>query len=205
MRVSRAHFKSVSSAPLTRDRGGRALTGATPSPSGFTLIELILVMALIVIMASVVTPRMAEFFRGRTLDNEARRFLTLTRYGQNRAVSEGIPILVWIDEEKQLYGIEAQPGYLEKDDKAREYSVADDLKIEVGESLTPYGITKEQQISRTLPAKLRFIRFGPDGFVSDASPEYVLISRNEDDKIAIGPSRDWQGYVVYTNKSYALR
>ncbi len=205
MRTARAQFKRVSSTPLARECGRRVWSGAPHSPSAFTLIELILVMALIVIMASVVIPRMAEFFRGRALDNEARRFVTLTRYGQNRAVSEGIPILVWIDEEKQLYGIEAQPGYLEKDDQAREYSVADDLKIEVGESLTPYGITKEQQISRTLPAKLRFIRFGPDGFVSDASPEYVLISRNEDDKIAIGPSRDWQGYEIYTNTFYALR
>ena len=162
-------------------------------------------MALIVIMATVVTPRMADFFRGRALDNEARRFMTLTRYGQSRAVSEGIPILVWIDEEKQLYGVEAQPGYLEKDDKALEYSVAEELKIEVGESLTPYGITKAQEISRTLPAKLRFIRFGPDGFISDVSPEYVLISRNENDLVAVGPSRDWQGYEIYTNKFYALR
>jgi Tfp pilus assembly protein FimT len=110
-------------------------------PSGFTLIELILIMALIVIMAAVVTPRMAGFFRGRTLDNEARRFVTLTRHGQNRAVSEGIPILVWIDEEKQLYGVEAQPGYLEKDDRALEYPVADELTIEAGEPLTSRGTT----------------------------------------------------------------
>jgi len=169
------------------------------------LIELILVMALIVIMASVVTPRMADFFRGRKLDNEARRFVTLTRYGQSRAVSEGIPMLVWIDEEKQLYGIEAQPGYLQKDPKALEYSVAEELKIEVSEPLTSYGVTKEQEISRTLPTKLRFIRFGPDGFVSDASPQYVLISRDKDDVVAIGPSRDWQGYEIYTNNIYALR
>jgi type II secretory pathway pseudopilin PulG len=169
------------------------------------LIELILVMALIVVMASVVTPRMAEFFRGRTLDNEARRFMTLTRYGQSRAVSEGIPMLVWIDEEKQLYGLEAQPGYLKKDGKALEYPVADELTIEVGETLTPYGLNKEQEIARTLPAKLRFIRFGPDGFVSDASPQYVLIRRNDNDAVAIGPSRDWQGYEIYTNKIDALR
>jgi len=172
--------------------------------SGFTLIELILVMALIVVMAALVTPRMAEFFRGRTLDNEARRFLTLTRYGQNRAVSEGVPMLVWVDREKRRYGVEAQPGYLEKDDKALEYTLADGLEIEVADSLTSYGTANAQVIARNLPANLRFIRFSPDGFISDVSPEYVLIRRTENDVVAISPGRNWQSYEINTNKVYAL-
>jgi type II secretion system protein H len=175
-----------------------------PRRAGFTLIELILVMAVIVVMAAVVTPRMADFFRGRALDNEARRFMTLTRYGQNRAVSEGVPMLVWIDEEKRRYGLEAQPGYLERDDKAVEYNLAENLEIEVGNALTAYGTASAQLVSRTLPANVRFIRFGPDGFLSEASPEYVLIRRNETDALAIGPGRNWQQYEIYTNNAYAL-
>ncbi len=172
--------------------------------AGFTLIELILVMAVIVVMAAVVTPRMADFFRGRALDNEARRFMTLTRYGQNRAVSEGVPMLVWIDEEKRRYGLEAQPGYLEKDEKAVEYNLAENLEIEVGNALTTYGTANAQLISRTLPANVRFIRFGPDGFLSEASPEYILIRRSETDVLAIGPGRNGQQYEIYTNNVYAL-
>jgi Tfp pilus assembly protein PilE len=33
------------------------------------LIELILVMALLVVIAAIVTPQMSQFFRGRTLEN----------------------------------------------------------------------------------------------------------------------------------------
>src|SRR5437667_3469223 len=60
----------------------------------FTLIELILVMALLVIVMAVSAPALSNFFRGRTLDSEARCFMSLTRYGQSRAVSEGIPMVL---------------------------------------------------------------------------------------------------------------
>lgn len=165
----------------------------------FTLIELILVMALVVIMAAVVAPRMADFFRGRTLDNEARRFMTLTRFAQTRAVSEGVPMLVWVDERKKMYGLEAQPGFLEPDPGAVEYRLASELEIEVGDSLTPYGTANAQVIKRSLPTDVRFIRFSPEGFIGDVSPRYILIRRNDEDGITIGPARNWQHYEIYTN------
>src|SRR4051794_2206607 len=62
----------------------------------FTLIELILVMTVLTIPASITAPALANFFRGRTLDSEARRILALTRQGQNRAVSEGLPMELWL-------------------------------------------------------------------------------------------------------------
>src|SRR5437763_11469882 len=62
----------------------------------FTLIELILVMALMSIVIALIAPSLSNFFRSRTLDSEARRFVSLTRYVQSRAVSEGIPMMVWI-------------------------------------------------------------------------------------------------------------
>ena len=49
-----------------------------PAGRAFTLIELILVMALLTIAASLVAPKMASFFRGRAHDQEARRLLALT-------------------------------------------------------------------------------------------------------------------------------
>src|SRR5207249_2115896 len=60
-----------------------------PFTCAFTLIELILVMALLAIVLAVSAPALSTFFQGRTLDSEVRRFLSLTRYGQSRAVSEG--------------------------------------------------------------------------------------------------------------------
>ena len=63
---------------------------------GFTLIELILVMAVLAIVLAIIAPSLGNFFRGRTLDSEARRFVSLTRYAESRAVSEGSPMLLWM-------------------------------------------------------------------------------------------------------------
>lgn len=190
-------------------RTGKLRGNGRSARAGFTLIELILVMALLVVIAAIVTPHMSQFFRGRTLENEARRFMTLTRYGQNRAVSEGIPMLVWIDEQGRRYGLEAQPGFLDQDEdgKAVEYELADELEIEVGTAISMYGVTGTQVMGRNLPANSRLIRFEPDGFISDQSPELILIRRTAtaSDLVAIGPGRNWQHYEVYTNQIYALR
>src|SRR5437867_13133540 len=78
---------------------------------GFTLIELILVMALLAIVMAFSAPALTSFFRGRTLDSEARRFMALTRYGQSRAISEGVPMMLWIDTRRGTYGLQEEPGY----------------------------------------------------------------------------------------------
>ena len=51
------------------------------SKFGFTLIELILVLALLVIVTSLAAPAMARFVRGRALDSEARRMAALMHAG----------------------------------------------------------------------------------------------------------------------------
>src|SRR5262245_32345834 len=97
------------------DRGGRA---RRRHRRAFTLIELILVMALLMIVAAVSFPSLRNFFQGRSLDSEARRFLSLTRYAQSRAISEGIPMVLWLDAREGTYGLQAETGYLDIDSKA---------------------------------------------------------------------------------------
>src|SRR5260370_31322546 len=84
----------------------------------FTLIELILVMTILAIAVSITAPALANFFRGRTLDSEGRRLLGLTHQGQSRAVSEGVPMELWIDSAPTAYGLEAEPRYEPSDTKA---------------------------------------------------------------------------------------
>src|SRR5262249_19567201 len=71
----------------------------------FTLIELILVMALLAIVLGISAPSLSRFFRGRSLESEAQRFLALTRHAQSRAVSEGVPMVVWLWPKQRSYGM----------------------------------------------------------------------------------------------------
>src|ERR1035441_5167618 len=98
---------------------------------GFTLIELILVMALLTIVISLTAPKLSRFFHGRTLDSEARRLLALTRSGQSRAVSEGVPMDLWVDPEQGAFGLEAEPSYDTSDPKAVDFTLDSGLQLEV--------------------------------------------------------------------------
>ena len=61
--------------PAGQPGSGSAARFADQARRGFTLIELILVMALLTVVISLTAPRLSRFFHGRTLDSEARRLL----------------------------------------------------------------------------------------------------------------------------------
>ena len=128
--------------------------------SAFTLIELILVMALIVIAVSLVAPRMANFVRGRALGSEAQRMLALVHEGQSRAVSEGMPMVLWFDEKSGAYGLQAETTGQNGDPKADDLSLDSTLQMAV----LSVGV-KTPVTFKNLPA----IRFLPDGTVDENS------------------------------------
>lgn len=170
----------------------------------FTLIELILVMALLVIVIAVTFPGLQGFFKGRALESETRRFASLARYGQSRAVSEGIPMALWINARAGTYGLEAQSGYLERDDKAVEYELDKDLEIEVTQtSLNRAQMTPEQQYRHRNQTAGRNanpeIRFAPDGSIDLISPESVCIRGEGKSARWIAQSENRLGYEVRTN------
>lgn len=171
----------------------------------FTLIELILVMSLLLIVTSVTGPQLVSFFRGRTLDAEARRFLSLTRYGQSRAVAEGMPMVLWVDAKQGAYGLEAQPDGRFVDDKAVAYLISERLEIEAeGQPLPETERARtEQDMSRRNFANVPCIVFTPEGFVSQTSPEAVQLREAETDtrqgeviRIALG--RTGLNYEIQT-------
>jgi prepilin-type N-terminal cleavage/methylation domain-containing protein len=179
--------------------------GNPRSDRAFTLIELILVMTILVIVVGVTFPTLRGFFQGRTLESEARRLLALTRYGQSRAVSEGIPMTLWVDAAKGTYGLEAQTGYMDRDDRAVEYNVDEKLKIEVDQNATAnprFTMTREQQERRRNSVRSSGveIRFAPDGSVDTSSPQTVAIRRGEEDALWVTQSEDRLKYEVRTQE-----
>ena len=190
---------------MTFRTGNKRIRSASPlRDRGFTLIELILVMALLTIVLSVGAPALARFFRGRTLDSEARRFLSLTRYGQSRAVSEGVPMVLWIDAKQGLYGLEAEVGYLDEDRKALEFMLHEDLLVEVEQAeVRPLSSQWNRPTRRA--DSLPEIRFTPDGFISETSPDAVLIREGEERAVWIAQSRNRLHYEMQTNHLHYTR
>jgi type II secretory pathway pseudopilin PulG len=143
--------------------------------SAFTMIELILVMAIVVVSISITAPKLANFFRGRTLNSEARRLLALTHSGQARAISEGIPTRLQFDIPSHSYELKQDPGWSDRDPKAMQFSCDQDLDIEVinadrSRSVSSTGKLPDRFLSRANPRNLPEIRFLPDGSIDETSP-----------------------------------
>ena len=156
-----------------------------PSPvtrhAAFTLIELVLVLALLVVITSLAAPAMARFIRGRALDSESRRLFALTHAAQSRAVSEGLPMLLWVDEKKGLYGLTAETSGQNTDLKAETVTADPTLQFTV----TSIGGGVATTFNN-FPA----VRFLPDGTVDESSPQIVQLTD------AVGISR-WLVETTY--------
>jgi Tfp pilus assembly protein FimT len=161
------------------------------------LIELILVMALLAIVLSVSAPALSGFFRGRTLDSEGRRLVSLIRYGQSRAVSEGVPMSLWIDPRRGSYGLEQEPGFTDGDRKAVNFSLNRDLQISVTDlptvlpSSTGQGLRRDPSVPR--------LRFQPDGFIGESSPQTVVLHETKGESLFITQTRNRMSYEIHGN------
>ena len=153
---------------------------------GFTLIELILVLTLLAILTSLAAPSLSSFFRGRALDSEARQLLSLTHAAQSRAVSEGFPMLLWIDSKGHGYGVVEEAGGQKADPKAEEFSFDDQMQIDaVGASPLPVD-------GRSLPA----IRYLPDGTIDENSASTMRITAPSGETLWLVRSASHPGYEI---------
>jgi type II secretion system protein H len=175
----------------------RHASRVTRRASAFTLIELILVMALLVVITSLAAPGMANFVRGRALDSETRRLFALMHAGQSRAVSEGMPMVLWVDEKTGAYGLEAETtgknskNAKDSDPKAETLTVDSTLQIAV---LTA-GLSMPTTFNN-LPA----IRFLADGSVDENSPQTLQLTDSAGFSRWLIESRTRMGYEVSTSK-----
>ena len=172
----------------------------------FTLIELILVMALLTVVISLTAPKLSRFFHGRTLDSEARRLLALTRSGQSRAVSEGLPMNLWVDADEGEFGLEAERSFETSDPKALEFTLDSRLQIEVVDrtiAAPVNSLNRARQASTASTPRLALvrgdlptIRFLPDGSIGETSPQKLHLVSAEGDSLWLAQSSDGLSYEI---------
>lgn len=189
---------------MTSPTGNRG--NSVPARAGqraLTLVELLLVMTLLIVVISTAAPSLKNFFHGRTLDSEARRLLALTHAGQSRAVSEGVPVVLWLDVQKGCYGLEIESGFETSDPKAVEFTHDVGLQLEVVNSLAKprsevgaagfgSGANRSGIKARNLPQ----IRFQPDGSFDETSPQAVRLTGGEGESVFVAQSRNRLNYEI---------
>jgi Tfp pilus assembly protein FimT len=154
-------------------------------------------MALLIIAVSLVTPNLRNSFRGRTLKSEASQMISLIHEGQSRAVSGGVPMVMWFDADKKKYGLEEEPGYVDKDPNAVEFDLNDNLKIEVPDYDASTATLNGTASTDTQRQGLPQITFMSDGSVADGSPKTIRIIDSEGPMVTLAQTaRDHNQYEI---------
>jgi len=160
------------------------LEGSRSDGRAMTLIELIMVLALLAAVVALAAPSLAPFFRGRALQEEARRLLALTRYARSEAVSSCVPMELWIETQSGLYGLRPQAGYdLPSEKKPIEFTLHDGLRFEVNAA----DLNKDGSVT---------IRFQPDGTIDDGGLERVILRDSDDAAMEVAQAGLGRGYEL---------
>lgn len=173
-------------------------TRSTFHRTGFTLIELIFVLALLAITAVFVASSMGPFFRGRALNFEARRMLSLTHYAQSRAVAEGTPVILWINPAESSYGLTIQStfGDPEGDPKAVKYVTESGLTLETPQNSTG-AISEDDDEKLGINVEgIAAIRYTPDGFFDESSISKIIIRQGAEAALELVPTVNRLGYEI---------
>jgi len=150
-----------------------------------TLIELIVVMGLLATVMAFSAPVLSRFFRGRSLTEEARRVLALTRFGRSEAISRSVPMELWLNPTVGSYGVRPQAGYESEDaGKPVEYNLSEGLSFDLA------GATLDENGDA-------LILFQPDGTIGEESPEKFKIQNSDQgETIEIAKTDPIAGYAI---------
>jgi type II secretion system protein H len=151
--------------------------------TAFTLVELIVVMAVLALVLGLSAPSLSRSMRQRNLEAEAARFLAATEYARNEAVSQGVPMIVWIDEKTRAFGIEAKKGFIGDAARERSFTLHPDVEVLL-----------EKTIGKN--AKVQPIEFAPDGAPATTNVETVELKDRSASIITLARTDDGWGYEI---------
>ncbi len=145
-------------------------------------------MALLAGFAAMTLPRMASFFQGQKIKGEAHRFIALTQYGRNEAISTGLPMTLWINEDDRQYGLRDGYGYYTGNNNATNIGRIYDLgaNLEFSQEMHHENTGMEWRID-----------FMPDGAIRNGSISNIIFELPAKELLWITRSTNGLGYEIF--------
>lgn len=153
--------------------------------AAFTLIELIVVMAVLATVLAIVVPSLSRSFKQRHLGQEADRLLALIEYARDEAVSQGTPMVVWIDSDQGSFGLDAATGYTASDVSKKQYSLSDDLHFD------PVKSSQNTKDGHAIA-----IQFAADGSPDTSNVDSIQIVDHSNASMVVARTADGWGYEI---------
>jgi type II secretion system protein H len=142
--------------------------------SGFTLLELVLVMLIITIVLAMAAPSMRGWRRATNLKGAAEDFVTVTRYARVQAVTNGAVHRVILEPATGRYYVAVQSGqnFVELDSNLASGTIPQEFHVQwVDQQSSQRGFVEFQPNGRAQAARVRISSdFGEQVEVACASP-----------------------------------
>jgi len=159
----------------------------------FTLMELILVMILLVVMVSMSAPQLGQFFRGRTLGAEARRFMSVSKYASTLASSDGVRVSIELDQVNNEYAlIKNEFG---EQEVVKRYALPNSVVLEIDpfetvedelevndESVFESDVIGSEELEEDSEDGAELILFSQSGYIIDGSINSVVFTSSNDEE-----------------------
>jgi len=162
---------------LTRNDSARSL-------QAFTYVELILVMVLLATLLAIAAPRLSRSFRSHNLDQEATQLLAATEYARDEAVSQGIPMTVWIDPENGGFGVQAKDGYEGDVSREKTWTLRPETRFDAANATTDKS------------GNIVAVQFEPDGTLDPESIDTIRLVAQSEESISLTQTDDGWGYEI---------
>ncbi len=140
-------------------------------------------MALMVIVMSIAAPSLSRSMRQRNIDAEATRLLAMSEYARAEAISQGVPMTVWIDPAGENFGVAPKAGFTGVESREREYAVNADVHFEMTNVSEKNGVIEAME-------------FAPDGSPTTTSIEQVRIIDRFNGIVTVAKTSDGWSYEI---------
>src|SRR5262249_45359829 len=119
-------------------------------------------------------------------------------YAQSRAVSEGVPMVLWINPADSTYGLTIQATFNdpEGDSHAVKYTADSSLTLETTAGAAPGTSEQDDERLGVAIEGLALIRFTPDGFFDDSSVHKIVIHQGGEAALELVPTVNRLGYEI---------
>jgi prepilin-type N-terminal cleavage/methylation domain-containing protein len=168
--------------PIGMTKSDLSKRGGLAKRNAFTLVELILVMALLALVMGFAAPSLSRSMRARRLAQEAVRFIALTEFARDEAVSRGVPMTVWIDTAAGRFGLAPKTGFIAPGMRLREFALEAPAQMEIAAGGGAAVVTA--------------VEFSPDGTPEPAAIERVRFTAPSEEGIAVVKAGDGWAYTI---------
>lgn len=152
--------------------------------TAFTLVELILVMAILATILAFSAPLLSRSFKQRGLEEDAMQLLALTEYARDEAVSQGVPMMVWINPQTGSFGVQAKDGYEGDAGREKTYQLKPDHRFDLSEAPTDRA------------GMVDAADFDPSGMLAEESLAEMSIVDRSNNAVSVAQTDDGTTYEI---------